>query len=83
MVDPDEKEIGATRGKTHDEVLSGTLGRERGLRSATGASEWDGPVVVDGDVVEKEKAGRAEATSENAEITLKKLQRHGDVGGER
>lgn len=83
MADPDEMEIGATRGRTHDEVLSEALGRERGLRNATGASEWDGPVVVDGDVVEKEKAARAEATSENAEITLKKLERHGDVGGER
>ena len=82
MQDPDETEIGATRGKRHDQVLSETLGRERGLRVATGASQWDAPVVDEG-VVEKEKAARAEATSENQEITRTKLERHGDVGGER
>lgn len=83
MQDPDETEIGATSGKRHDQVLTDALGREGGLRVATGASQWEKPVVVDKDVVEKEKAARAEATSENAEITRKKLERHGDVGGER
>lgn len=83
MRDPDEEEIGATRGKRHDEVLKQTLGAERGGRVATGLSQWEGPVVIDDEVVEKEKAARAEATSENAEITMKKLERHGDVGGER
>lgn len=83
MKDPHDVEVGATSGKRHDEVLAETLGRERGLRVATGASEWDGPIVIDDGVVEKDKAARAEATTENAEITLKKLERHGDVGGEK
>ncbi|HWH07936.1 MAG TPA: hypothetical protein VNX21_01980 [Candidatus Thermoplasmatota archaeon] len=83
MQDRDEMEIGATSGKRHDEVLTQTLGRKDGLRVATGASQWDGPIVIDDGVVDKEKAARAEATSENAEITMKKIERHGDVGGER
>lgn len=78
----DGVEIGATKGKRHDQILTDTLGRERGLRVATGGSQWDGPVVVDEDVVEKRKAAGIEGSDVNAEINEKKLERHGDLGGE-
>lgn len=83
MQERDEVEIGATRGKRHDEVLTDALGREDGLRVATGMPHREEPVLVDEDVVHKEKAARAEAGDVNAEINEKKLARHGDLGGEK
>ena len=41
------EEIGATRGQKHDDVLQRTLGRERGLRVATGLASWEPMVVGD------------------------------------
>lgn len=83
MQERDEVEVGATRGKRHDEVLTDALGREDGLRVATGMPQREDPVVIEDGVVEKEKAARAESGDVNAEINEKKLERHGDLGGEK
>lgn len=44
MIDPQKpkEEIGATAGKTHDEVIDGVVGRERRVRNqAKGGAEPD------------------------------------------
>lgn len=40
------EEIGGTKGKTHVDLLTQQLGRERGLRVATGQSQWE-PIVTE------------------------------------
>lgn len=82
-----DEEIGATAGRSHRQILENTLGRERGMRVASGAPTNPELPAVEGDVAGDVPDAAPTRTDVDwdvqREINEKKIARHGDVGGER